>query len=494
MMNATGYDWKEAYSALWLGSFGDMWGFADTLADATPLILTGLAFGLCFRAGYFNIGAQGQMIIGALAAVAIGSQLAAPTPVAVFVVVMVRGYRRCALVAARCVLASDARRARSHHDDYVQLDRDVLGRLLGVQRHERSAQRRTHGAGVARRRGCSALVPGADATSALFISVFVAVFFYWLLWHSPWGYEMRVAGLNREALRYAGANPTWSVNMTFVLAGIAAGIAGATQIIGRPPTYALYGDLSNLGELGFDGIAVALIGRNHPIGIIFAAMFFGALSTGARMMQIMAGVPLDLIRIVHGVVIIAMAAPEAVVHHAPVHQLSPSGPRLKGGRMRNGVRKVRREPMLISSLILSALHAMVPITMTATGEILERTCWSGQHRYGRDSPHLGLLRRRRRGSRGPFVGLLVGLLTGALIGLIHGIITIYFRGDQTISGVGINVLGAGLVAFGLVWQWGQAGFHQVPRAAAGSATCLRLRSLSPMVSSWHCCWRFSRTA
>src|SRR5690625_2531013 len=122
---------------------------------------------------------------------------------------------------------------------------------------------------------------------------------------------MRVAGYNANALRYAGANPLWSVNFTFILAGVAAGLAGATQIIGRPPTYALYGDLSNLGDLGFDGIAVALIGRNHPIGTVFAAIFFGALSTGARMMQIMAGVPLNLIRIVHGVVIIALAAPEA---------------------------------------------------------------------------------------------------------------------------------------------------------------------------------------
>src|SRR5690606_41206009 len=66
--------------------------------------------------------------------------------------------------------------------------------------------------------------------------------------YSPWGYEMRVAGLNPSALRYAGASPIWSVNLTFILAGLAAGIAGATQIIGRPPTYALYGDLSNLGD------------------------------------------------------------------------------------------------------------------------------------------------------------------------------------------------------------------------------------------------------
>src|SRR5690606_15432197 len=129
--------------------------------------------------------------------------------------------------------------------------------------------------------------------------------------YSPWGYEMRVAGLTPSALRYAGASPIWSVNLTFILAGLAAGLAGATQIIGRPPTYALYGDLSNVRNLGFDGIAVALIGRSHPLGIILAAIFIGAMGAGARMMQIMAGVPLDMVRIVHGTVIIALAAPEA---------------------------------------------------------------------------------------------------------------------------------------------------------------------------------------
>src|SRR5690606_2753099 len=82
---------------------------------------------------------------------------------------------------------------------------------------------------------------------------------------------------------------------------------------------------------------------------------------------------------------------------------------------------------------------------------------------------------------GPLLGMLVGMLAGALIGLIHGIITIYFRGDQTISGVGINVLGAGLVAFGLVWQWGQAGFHQVPRAVRFPHIATPFGSLGPMV-------------
>jgi len=309
MMNATGYDWKEALQALWLGSFGDLWGFADTLAEATPLILTGLTFALSFRAGYFNIGAQGQMIIGALVAVAIGSSLAAPKPIGMIVVILAAA----AAGALWAMPASLLRVTRGVHEVITTIMFNWIATYLArylvfnVLNDPRSAERTVRVLPEVR---MGTIIAGADATWALLVSVFIALFFYWLLWHSPWGFEMRIAGLNREALRYAGGSPTWGVHMTFLLAGVAAGVAGATQIIGRPPTFALYGDLSNLGQLGFDGIAVALVGRNHPIGIIFAAIFFGALSTGARMMQIMAGVPLDLIRVVHGVVIMAMAAPE----------------------------------------------------------------------------------------------------------------------------------------------------------------------------------------
>lgn len=310
MMNATGYDWKEAYHALWIGSFGDRWGLFDTLADATPLILTGLTFGLCFRAGYFNIGAQGQMIIGALVAVAVGSSLGGvPTLVAVPLVVLAAGIAG----AIWSMPAALLKVTRGVHEVISTIMFNWIAIYLSgylvfnVMNDPRSAERTVR---VAENVRMSALLPGADATSALFISVFIAVFFYWLLYHSPWGYEMRVAGFSHDALRYAGANPMRAVNVTFLLAGLASGIAGATQIIGRPPTYALYGDLSNLGNFGFDGIAVALIGRSHPLGTILAAVFFGALSTGARMMQIIAGVPLDMIRVVHGVIIVALAAPE----------------------------------------------------------------------------------------------------------------------------------------------------------------------------------------
>lgn len=310
LMAVAGYDWKVAYQALWLGSFGDQWGIADTIADATPLILTGLTFGLGFRAGFFNIGAQGQMTVGALVAVAVGAYVQAPTPILILLVLLASG-----IVGALWSLpAAFLKATRGVHEVISTIMFNwiafylALYMVFNVLGDPRSAERTVR---VQEKIQLSALVPGADATSAIFISLFIALGLYWLLWHSPWGYEMRVAGYNANALRYAGASPLWSINFTFILAGMAAGIAGATQIIGRPPTYALYGDLSNLGDLGFDGIAVALIGRNHPLGTVGAAIFFGALSSGARMMQLMAGVPLNVIRIVHGIVIIAMAAPEA---------------------------------------------------------------------------------------------------------------------------------------------------------------------------------------
>src|SRR5690606_10888589 len=247
VMRAAGYNWLAAYQGLLLGSFGDQWAVADTLASATPLILTGLTFGLSARAGYFNIGAQGQMVVGALAAVAVGAYVPAPTPLAVLLVLIAAGLAG----AVWALPAAFLKATRGVHEVISTIMFNwiafytALYVVFNVLNDPRSAERRVRVLPAVR---LSPLVPGAAMSAALFIAVAIALGMYWLLWHSPWGYEMRVAGLNPSALRYAGASPIWSVNLTFILAGLAAGIAGATQIIGRPPTYALYGDLSNLGD------------------------------------------------------------------------------------------------------------------------------------------------------------------------------------------------------------------------------------------------------
>ena len=96
----------------------------------------------------------------------------------------------------------------------------------------------------------------------------------------------------------------------FVIGGATAGLAGAVQVMGRPPTYAVLSGLPQLVNLGFDGIAVAMIGRNHPIGIVIAAIFFGGLLVGGRIMQFSPGVPLELVRVIEGVIILTLAIPE----------------------------------------------------------------------------------------------------------------------------------------------------------------------------------------
>jgi simple sugar transport system permease protein len=150
---------------------------------------------------------------------------------------------------------------------------------------------------------------GTDLAATLFVSVLFALMIYWILWHTTLGYEIRAVGLNPDASRYGGMRPALTLSAAMILGGMAAGLAGATQILGRPPTYALYNDLSNVANLGFDGIAVALIGRNHPLGVIAAAVFMGGLAAGSNYMQIMAKVPLEMVRVVQGAIILALAVP-----------------------------------------------------------------------------------------------------------------------------------------------------------------------------------------
>jgi len=135
---------------------------------------------------------------------------------------------------------------------------------------------------------------------------------YFVVWHTVVGYEIRAAGLNPTAAKYGGINSRRTMLLSFTLGGMAAGLAGACYVMGTPPTYSVFAGLPELTNLGFDGMAVAMVGRNHPIGIIFSAIFFGGLNAGGRAMQLRAGVPLDMVRVVNGTIVLAMAIPELI--------------------------------------------------------------------------------------------------------------------------------------------------------------------------------------
>jgi simple sugar transport system permease protein len=308
LLGLSGFDPLAAYVALYQGAFGDRYGLTSTLAEATPLILTGLTFAIGMRCGLFNIGAQGQVLLGAIAAVA-ASLLPLPPALHLFAA-LVFGMLAGALWSLPAAMLKVMRGVHEVISTimlnwiawYLSLY-CVATALVDPGRAEKTLA-------VAAGARLLPFLPGTDLTPALLLSVAFAVLSYWVLWYTALGYEIRAVGHNPEAARYGGMQPMRTLFCAFGLGGLAAGLAGVTQVIGRPPTYALYGDLSNVANLGFDGIAVALVGYNHPLGAILAAVLMGALAAGARTMQIYAGVPLEMIRLVQGVIILTLAVPE----------------------------------------------------------------------------------------------------------------------------------------------------------------------------------------
>ena len=305
-----GYDPVAAYRALFNGAFGDLYSFSESLANATPLILTALTFAIGFRGGMFNIGAEGQLYLGALAAVAV-SYFHLPSTVS-FALSLI-----CAVLAGALwsLPAAILKATRGVHEVISTIMLNWISQflcfyliaeiLVDPQRAEKTVS-------VAESVRLPVLVPGTSLSYGIFISIFAAIIVYLLLWRTVIGFDIRATGHNPLAASYAGIEK-WKITLfVFISGGLTAGLAGAMHVMGRPPIYAIYGGMPSIKGLGFEGLAVAMVGRNHPIGIIFAAIFFGGLLAGGRMMQLLATVPLELVRVVEGMVVLFLAIPELV--------------------------------------------------------------------------------------------------------------------------------------------------------------------------------------
>ncbi len=149
------------------------------------------------------------------------------------------------------------------------------------------------------------LEPNLRLDAGIFVAIAAVVFVYWILFRTTIGFEFRASGLNPDAARYAGMRSGFIIVAVMALSGALAGLAGANQVLG------VIGRVSPnfSGGIGFDAIAVALLGRSHPVGVLIAGLLFGALQAGGRQMQASAGVSLDLIAVIQALIIIFIAAP-----------------------------------------------------------------------------------------------------------------------------------------------------------------------------------------
>jgi simple sugar transport system permease protein len=301
-----GYDPLVGFYQLFKGAFFTGIGLASTLSYATTLLLVGITFGLGMRAGLFNIGAEGQFMMGALAAV-FASTFSLPLGLHLLV-----GIIFSMLAGALWALPVAILKVKKGVHEVVSTIMLnwiafylclylVLGPLLSPGGTSTSIQILS-----------SSRFPLLFGTlsSAIFIAILFAIIVYFIMWHTRLGCKIRAVGFDQESARYMGINPGRAMMIGFIIGGLAAGLAGGALIMGGSMNYTVSTDLSNIIGYGFAGIAVALIGRNHPLGMIFSAIFFGGMWSGKTAMQIYARIPVEIVNVVIGIIVICAALPE----------------------------------------------------------------------------------------------------------------------------------------------------------------------------------------
>ena len=292
-----------AYGRLLAGAFLSGTGIANTLVAAAPLMFGGLAVGLGLKAGLFNIGVAGQFLVGAFAAAVVGASLAtAPSVVAVPLAVLAGAAGGAAYGFIPGYLKA---RTGAHEVVTTIMLNNVAVLLLTWAVND-----------LVRAPGFSFPRTGAIGESALpvllgrnlhlgIVFAVAAIFaIRWILDRTTLGFEIRTVGANPNAARYAGMRPIFITALTMTISGLLAGLAGAIQMLGVIGFYAP----GITASVGFDSIAVALLGRSDPIGILFAAILFGAFRAGAPLMQIETTVPIEVIDIIQALVILFLAA------------------------------------------------------------------------------------------------------------------------------------------------------------------------------------------
>lgn len=295
-----------AYGALFEGAFGNFNNVCNMLARSTPLIFTGLAAAVAFKAGVFNIGVEGQLYVGALAAALTG--------------ICCQGLPRILLIPLCFLMAGAAGTA------WAFVPAVLKGRLniniiivcimmnsIGQLVTEYLATYPFKGElpfGATVKVGVNARLPRFIQTSELNIGILIAialaVLLYIVIFKTSFGYECRAFGINPKFARYMGVDTGKKMLLVMAVSGFIAGFAGAEQVLGVN-----YRFISNFSpSYGFTGISVALLARHNPLGVVIAAVFMGILTQGAIQMEIMTTVSRDLISSVQAIMIILLAAEE----------------------------------------------------------------------------------------------------------------------------------------------------------------------------------------
>ena len=305
-----GADPVRAYLALIQGAIGNEGLIATTLVKSVPLMLTGLAVAVAFRSGVFNIGAEGQIYMGAVFSVWAATALQLPAVVHL-VVALAFGMLGGFLWAA---IPGYLKASRGFNEVVVTIFMNYIA--IGLVDYLVQGPLREPGWNYQSRLVPATarlpnILPGTDLHFGLILALIAAGLVYVLLFHTTLGFRLRMVGANPEAARYAGVKVKRMTVLAMALSGALAGLAGAVEILGVQ--FRLLSGFSP--GWGFDAIAVALVGQLHPLGLLLAALFFAALRTGANSMQTAVGLPVVVVYVIQGLTVLFMMVGTAIQHY-----------------------------------------------------------------------------------------------------------------------------------------------------------------------------------
>jgi ABC-type uncharacterized transport system permease subunit len=315
---AAGGDPFAAYAGLVEGSMGSAKALSETTVWATPYIFAGLAVALAFKGGLFNIGAEGQLAFGAVASAWIGYRLpeliAGPIPPYIHVTLAILAGALAGAVWSGIPGYLKARFGGHEVINTIMMNYIALNitsfLLNGPMKDQNPLNVSARTPLIAESARLPVIFAGYRLHWGFILALVVAFAVWFLLWKTTLGFEIRTAGLNQDAAKYAGVSVRRIIIISMVLSGALAGMAGSIEVTALNYRH----ELGFSVGYGFDAIAIALLGKTHPLGVVIASLLFGAMRNGATRMQFLTQIPVDVISVIQALILLFVAA-DAIVRY-----------------------------------------------------------------------------------------------------------------------------------------------------------------------------------
>jgi len=318
-----------AYKGLLQGSLGSTKALSETAVWATPYIFAGLAVALAFKGGLFNIGAEGQLAVGAVFSALMGYALPEwlgfdlpaiiHIPLTIFFGMLMGGLW-AAIVGALKAYTGGHEVINTIMMNYIGLNTTSY-LLNGIMKDKSPTNVIARTPLIAESARIPPIFEGLRVHWGFVLALLVAFFIWWLLNKTTLGFEIRTVGLNPDAAKYAGVNVKRTIIITMLLSGMLAGLAGSIEVTGLNYRHELGFSIG----YGYDAIAIALLGKSHPLGIVLASFLFAAMRNGATRMQFLTQLPVDLISMIQALILLFVAA-DAIVRY--IYRIKSKGERV----------------------------------------------------------------------------------------------------------------------------------------------------------------------